>query len=343
MKQRTEGKTNNNIDSFHNRCLYVSESLKGDLNYKKIILKVVLVALLAAFLPFVYGCSSQESTEGKIVGGIEEFDVSENVTSSDSAYVSDMEYEDNNISIKIEKTRQYDTSVFIAHVQVSDPEYLQTAFAQDRYLEVNTKDENKAAKKEYFETPSVMAERHGAIFAVNGDPYTYRHFTYGHSYVIRDGEIYCDKTDSDKTDLLIYQDGSFGLAKDSDATAQEFVDSGVEQLLNFGPVLVENGEVTKEAKDAKDAWDSNGRCAIGIIEPGEYVFAVSDARLPDEKGLSLGEIAQVMKDEGCSIAYNLDGGGSALMWFNGEVLNRPVHTDEVIEERAVADIIYIGY
>lgn len=291
----------------------------------------------------ISGCTLQDSTNDDTSVGIGSLDVKEESVSADSAYISDMEYEDDNISIKIEKTRQYDTSVFIANVQVSDPKYLQTAFAQDRYLEVNTKDENNEAKKEYFETPSVMAERHGAIFAINGDPYTYRHFTYGHNYVIRDGKVYCAKTACDKTDLLIYQDGSFGLAKDSDATAQEFVDAGVEQLLNFGPVLVENYEVTEEARETKDAWDSNGRCAIGIIEPGKYVFAVSDARLPDERGLSIGEIAQVMKDQGCSIAYNLDGGGSALMWFNGEVLNRPVHTDEVIEERAVADIIYIGY
>ena len=50
-----------------------------------------------------------------------------------------------------------------------------------------------------------------------------------------------------------------------------------------------------------------------------------------------------MKDLGCETAYNLDGGGSATMWFNGKVLNKPTTYGDVIQERTISDIVYIGY
>lgn len=49
-----------------------------------------------------------------------------------------------------------------------------------------------------------------------------------------------------------------------------------------------------------------------------------------------------MDEIGCEYAYNLDGGGSATMWFNGRVVN--VTTDgKSFRERKVSDIVYIGY
>ena len=41
-------------------------------------------------------------------------------------------------------------------------------------------------------------------------------------------------------------------------------------------------------------------------------------------------------------AYNLDGGGSSTLYFNGQVINKPT-TNGNISERAVSDIVYIGY
>ena len=87
---------------------------------------------------------------------------------------------------------------------------------------------------------------------------------------------------------------------------------------------------------------SNPRTAIGIIDELHYVFVVSDGRTTESEGLSLYELAQVMKDLGCTVAYNLDGGGSSTMYFNGEVVNNP--TSGMSDgERSVSDIIYIGY
>ncbi len=86
---------------------------------------------------------------------------------------------------------------------------------------------------------------------------------------------------------------------------------------------------------------SNPRTAIGVIDELHYIFLVSDGRTTQNAGLSLLELAQVMQDYGCTVAYNLDGGGSSTMVFNGQVINNP--TDgRSFGERNVSDIIYIG-
>jgi exopolysaccharide biosynthesis protein len=55
------------------------------------------------------------------------------------------------------------------------------------------------------------------------------------------------------------------------------------------------------------------------------------------------ELATVLCDLGAVTAYNLDGGGSATMYFNGRLINNPCTHWNEITERAVSDIVYIGY
>ena len=70
---------------------------------------------------------------------------------------------------------------------------------------------------------------------------------------------------------------------------------------------------------------------------------VSDGRTSESQGLSLYQLAQVMQSFGVKTAYNLDGGGSSTMYFNGNVVNQPTTSGWNIEEREVSDIVYIGY
>ena len=57
----------------------------------------------------------------------------------------------------------------------------------------------------------------------------------------------------------------------------------------------------------------------------------------------MAELAQFMYDQGCTQAYNLDGGGSSALYFNGTVVNNPTTNGRRIQERSVSDIVYIGY
>ena len=54
-------------------------------------------------------------------------------------------------------------------------------------------------------------------------------------------------------------------------------------------------------------------------------------------------MAELMKSYVVTTAYNLDGGGSSTMYFNGQVINKPTTNGNKISERAVSDIVYIGY
>ena len=90
---------------------------------------------------------------------------------------------------------------------------------------------------------------------------------------------------------------------------------------------------------------SNPRTAIGQIDELHYVFVVSEGRTSDNAGLSLYQLAQFMKSLGCTTAYNLDGGGSSTMYFDGEVINDPTGGGRGSSggERKVSDIVYLGY
>ena len=88
---------------------------------------------------------------------------------------------------------------------------------------------------------------------------------------------------------------------------------------------------------------SNPRTAIGQISALHYVLVVSDGRTEESSGLSLSELAQFMQGLGASTAYNLDGGGSSTMVFNGEVINKPTTNGNTIKERSVSDIVCIAY
>lgn len=249
-------------------------------------------------------------------------------SSASAASVTDTSYSDENISITITTDRVDDTTVYVADVQVADASYLKTAFAKGSY------------GKNVTATTSSIADSVGAILAINGDYYGAQET----GYVIRDGVLYRDTAESGQEDLVIYSDGTFEIISEDDVTAQELLDKGAWQVLSFGPGIVENGAVSiSENAEVGKAMASNPRTAIGQIGENHYVFVVADGRTSESSGLSLYELAQYMQSLGCTTAYNLDGGGSSTMVFNGTVINNPTTTgNDVGTERKVSDIVYIG-
>ena len=73
-----------------------------------------------------------------------------------------------------------------------------------------------------------------------------------------------------------------------------------------------------------------------------YLFVVSDGRTEESEGLSLYELAAFLRDKGAQTAYNLDGGGSSTMVFEGRVVNNPTSGGRGTKERSVSDIVYVG-
>ena len=248
---------------------------------------------------------------------------------AETATVTDTSYSDDNISVTLTEKTVNNTQVYIADVTVSSAEYLKTALAN------NTYGTNVTAKT------SETAANNKAILAVNGDYYGAN----STGYVIRNGVVYRDtvREDASNGDLAIYKDGSFKIIYENEISADQLVEDGVVNLLAFGPALVENGEIVVNTKsEVGQSMASNPRTAIGIIDENHYIIIVSDGRTSESQGLSLYEMAEVMKSYGVKTAYNLDGGGSSTMYFNGQVINKPT-TNGNISERAVSDIVYIGY
>ena len=236
-------------------------------------------------------------------------------------------YQDENITITLTQYREYDTSIYVADITLSSPEYLQTALAQNAY------------GRNVTEKTSEMAVENGAILAINGDYYGSQES----GYVLRNGVLYRDIAERGQEDLVIYEDGSFEIITEDEVTAQELLDRGAVQILSFGPALVTGGDVSVTAgEEVGKARSSNPRTAIGMIDDLHYVFVVSDGRTDESEGLSLYQLAEFMSELGAETAYNLDGGGSSSMVFNGNVINNPTTSGNRIKERSVSDIVYIG-
>ena len=236
-------------------------------------------------------------------------------------------YQDENITIILTEYREYDTSIYVADITLSSPEYLQTALAQNAY------------GRNVTEKTSEMAVENGAILAINGDYYGSQE----KGYVLRNGVLYRDIAERGQEDLVIYEDGSFEIITEDEVTAQELLDRGAVQILSFGPALVTGGDVSVTAgEEVGKARSSNPRTAIGVIDDLHYVFVVSDGRTDESEGLSLYQLAEFISELGAETAYNLDGGGSSSMVFNGNVINNPTTSGNRIKERSVSDIVYIG-
>ncbi|MBG0770143.1 MAG: phosphodiester glycosidase family protein [Anaerolineaceae bacterium] len=251
----------------------------------------------------------------------------ESVIISDEPIITDYSYQDENIQITINVIREYNTDIYIADVVISDIAYLKTALANNTFGR-NIKD-----------TTSSMAEEHDAILAINGDYYGFRNS----GFVLRNGVLYQSTARSSSSEALVIDaDGSFEIVNEAATDAQALYDEGALQIFSFGPGLIEDGVITVNGNsEVSQSKTSNPRTAIGMIDPLHYIFLVSDGRTSDNAGLSLLELAEVMQEYGCTVAYNLDGGGSSTMVFNGQVINNP--TDgRTFGERNVSDIIYIG-
>ena len=100
---------------------------------------------------------------------------------------------------------------------------------------------------------------------------------------------------------------------------------GVNHILSGGPYLVKDGEVYVDMTEEKlsSVGGRNPRTAIGYTKDNHLIMLTADGREGASIGLTLNELAKLMKQLGCENAMNLDGGGSTVMYINGRVVNKP--------------------
>ncbi len=174
-----------------------------------------------------------------------------------------------------------------------------------------------------------IAKENSLVFAVNGDWYYYRaqqnekkRTTVG--VILRQGLILAD--DPGKKDvttlptrdiLALYQDGRMEPYDYNAAGAEELLKQGVYETLCFGPILVEDGEITAKAKKVSARQAENPRCGVGRIGPGHFLAVVAEGGTKQSVGMKLEEFAALFANKNCRTAINLNGGPAAQMMFMG--------------------------
>ena len=200
------------------------------------------------------------------------------------------------------------------------------------------------------------AKKHGVVFAMNTDYYTYRVDVNASGrntgVVVRNGEIlYNEPYNQEKADgyfpnldmLAFFEDGRLDVFRSYEITAQELVDQGAYAVYSFGPYLMKDGKLSAMAYNSNDAL--NPRCAVGMVEPGHYVAIMAEGRLKDRSaGLTVSYLAKLMRAKGCQNAFNLDGGQTAVMIFMGKQINKiGAYDGGKTNSRKTCEIMGVGY
>ncbi len=184
-----------------------------------------------------------------------------------------------------------------------------------------------------------IAKAQDAIFAVSGD-FTLTRYKDG-GLVTRNGEVLQKKHDPRYDVGVIYRDGHMETYTGQDAPVEQLLsDPEVWQILGFGPELLDdNGQPKTQFNDPKKVSRGNIRNVVGYYEPGHYCFLyIPPYKVrQDRTCLNMWELSELMYSLGCVRAFNLDGGATAGMYFNGKLV-----TDKGMgPQRKNHDIYYI--
>lgn len=241
---------------------------------------------------------------------------------------TDSSYKSANVSIEITKnttgTEDRPIVYYLADIYIKDISSFRTGVALDY------KDQNEGERKNVMSTLQ-LSQVTKAIVGLSGD-----NFAFHDGIVVRNG-VEWEKILPVYGDVcVLYYDGTMETypqtlkGKDVEAIyAKEPY-----QIWTFGPQLLEDGQVPTSFANGK----ANPLSAIGYYEPGHYCFVLVDGRQKDYSwGMTYAQLAQIFYDLGCKVAFNLDGGDTAVMTYQGEWRSQP----EASSPRDTSDILYI--
>ena len=231
---------------------------------------------------------------------------------TDEIVQTDHSYSSPEVSVDIQKyvigEGSSQVTYFVADIYIARVENFATYMANNRY--------------EYYGTQDAvdMDIDSGAVVSINGDFINYQQS----GFMMRNGEMILDQQ-TGKDICVLYRDGTMETYAGGKYDKQAVMDRDPYHIWNFGPLLLtEEGEVGSVKNISETVTYINPRSAVGYYEPGHYCFVIVEGRQDEySAGMRLGELGQLFKDLGCKAAYNLDGGGSAMMTFNDDVYTHP--------------------
>jgi len=163
----------------------------------------------------------------------------------------------------------------------------------------------------------------------------------GRGYIISNGILYNDVFEARARELAILRyDGSLDMYKSNERRTAELNVEEIWQAWEFGPILIEDGEIRPGLYNAaKEVFieTKHPRAVFVYFEPGHYMFVTVEGRNARSNGIGITHLAKLLQELGCTAAFNLDGGSSSYLYFNGEVRN------DRYAGREVPDIIYVPY
>ncbi len=227
-------------------------------------------------------------------------------------------YKSANVSVTIDKVQKDGVTYFVADIYIADIKYFRTAFAKDTF---------GSGIADF--TPDI-ASQNNAVIAINGD-----YCGLNKGIVVRNSVQYRDtKHTSDQ--FVLFNDGTMKAYSPDEFDYDTLKNQGLYQVWTFGPMLLKDGQPMEKFNCTVNP--KNPRTAVGYYEPGHYCFVVVDGRQPGySDGYSTKEMSQLMYSLNCKEAFNLDGGKSSEMAFEGALYNKPFDGG-----RETSDILYIA-
>ena len=223
---------------------------------------------------------------------------------SDEVIMTENSYKSPEVSVTID-TRTIEIEgakvvYYVADIYVASIDNFVTAVANDNMSYYST------------QKSATLDKNAKAILSICGDFLTYQKT----GFMMRNEEIYVDDSNL-YTACVLYRDGTMDTFDGKTYKIDDIKAKDPVQVWSFGPVLLDqNGQVRSSYKVSSTVAQRNPRSAVGYYEPGHYCFVVVDGRQKHSAGMKIPALAAVFEELGCAKAYNLDGGGSAVMMFN---------------------------
>ena len=174
-----------------------------------------------------------------------------------------------------------------------------------------------------------------AILAINGDYMTVQK----EGFLVRNGTVYA--SDRNNSICVLYPDGTMEAYDQGTYVIEDILAREPIQVWSFGPSLLdENGQVKEEYDMLSGVNGVHPRCAVGYYEPGHYCFVVVDGRQKHSIGMRMNQLAQIFADLGCTVAYNMDGGASAVMMFDQRLVNKQSNDRDLGDILLITDSFY---
>lgn len=236
-------------------------------------------------------------------------------------------YLDDSIAVVTWKELVGYTVLTFAEVKIADGSQFRRFLADGRY----------GADTQYKTTE--MAQTVNAVLASSGDFYKFHYngiVVYGNE--VR--KVHSNKADTcfidaDGNLIFLYQD-----EKMTQEEAQRFVDeNNIRFSLVFGPILVDNGERCEPATyDLGEVNSFSPRAALCQMDELHYLVVTANPEPENPGKLNIHQFAERIAETGCRKAYTLDGGQTAAIALDGELVNYVLYG----QQRPISDIIYFA-